>query len=403
MNATAHRVEGVGDRRKSMSADAACHFRLHTVFWNTLGRGSVAYTVTELLDNLPADCVDRRLWVLGGSRDYSRPYHRPALPNLIFRAMCKARLSALTQGRIANRTVLNAIRPGDILYMWPPYDAALMRRARDRGAIVVGERINCMGELGRDALERAYARRGLPLPDGWFNAASVAEERDQMLLCDFIFAPNPLVAESARVAGIPDNRILDTSYGFSPERLSGALGMNRPARPPVFAFVGLGIVRKGIDVLLEAWERTKFKGKLLIAGRMDDDIGRSYARTLEREDVELLGFVDDITRVYAAADIFVFPSHEEGGPQVTYEAAACGLPCIVSSMGAGRLVRDEIEGLVVDPCSVDDLAVALTRLAEDEAFRKQLAANAAARAQEFTWAKVARQRYEQLCRVVSSG
>jgi len=392
-------IETVEANGKMPEGDVPLPLRLQTVIWNALGPGSVGYTVTELLDNTPPP-ADRRLWVLGGRREYWRPYVRRALPPVAFRALCRVGVSAPAQGRIASRRVLNSLRPGDILYMWPPYDAALMERARDRGAIVVAERINCMAEMGRDALQRAYGRRGLPLPKGWFEASDIAHERDQMLLCDLIFAPNAPVAESARIAGIPAEKILDASYGFSPKRLANAIGIRRPARDPVFAFVGLGIVRKGIDVLLEAWDLADIEGTLLIAGRVDEEIRQFYASTLERNDVQELGHVNDIARVYSAADVFVFPSHEEGGPQVTYEAAACGLPCIVSPMGAGRLVRDTSEGLLVDPCSVDQLACAVTRLAHDVAFRKELGANAEARAREFTWSKVAARRYGQLCDAV---
>ena len=373
--------------------------RLQTVIWNSSGPGSVGYTVTELLDNMPA-VVERRLWLLGGLS--WRSYVTPALPPLVFRALCKAGVAASTQGRIASRAVLNSICGGDILYIWPPYDKALIQRARDRGAIVVAERINCMAGMGRDVMERAYARRGLPLPQGWFEPSDIAEERAQMLLCDFIFAPNELVAQSVRSAGIAEEKILHASYGFSPERLAYAIEIQRPARDPVFAFVGAGIVRKGLDVLLESWDRAEIKGKLLIAGRVGEEIGRVCASILAREDVQLLGYVNDITSVYAAADVFVFPSHEEGGPQVTYEAAACGLPCIVSEMGAGRVVRDGCEGLVIDPCSVEELASAMTRLAEDLTFRKELAANAEARAGKFTWAKVSARRYQQLCDAAKS-
>ena len=75
-------------------------------------------------------------------------------------------------------------------------------------------------------------------------------------------------------------------------------------------------------------------GTLLIAGRIDEDLRAQYRNALARSDVHDLGYVDDIATVYAAADVFVFPSHEEGGPQVTYEAAGCGLALIVSPMGA---------------------------------------------------------------------
>jgi glycosyltransferase involved in cell wall biosynthesis len=71
-------------------------------------------------------------------------------------------------------------------------------------------------------------------------------------------------------------------------------------------------------------------------------------------------------------------------------------------MGKGRLVRHEVEGLVVDPCNVDQLAAAMTRVAQDETFQKQLAANAESRALEFTWARVAARRYKQFYEAVKS-
>ena len=168
-----------------------------------------------------------------------------------------------------------------------------------------------------------------------------------------------------------------------------------PLRPPVFAYVGLGIVRKGLDVLLEAWDQAGVNGSLLLAGPIDAEIKTAYAGTLARNDVQQLGYVRDISSVYAAADVFVFPSHEEGGPQVIYEAAGCGLASIVSPMGAGRIVRDEAECLMVDPLDVRSVAGAIARLAENASLRRALGVAAAERAREFTWAKAGRRLYDR--------
>lgn len=369
--------------------------RVHAVFWNSLGHGSVAYALTELLDNLPADLVERRLWSLGRHPQSPRDYHSPAQPQILFRALNRFRVPAPAQGAIAREAALAAVKPGDILYMWPPYDLPMIRRAQKRGAIVVAERTNCMGQMGREVLSRAYARSGLALPHGWFTEKDIAEEREQMLQCDFVTAANPLVTQSLLDAGVPKQRILETSYGFNPTRLAKAIDVERPKRRPVFAFVGLGIVRKGLDVLLEAWKQAGVDGTLLVAGEIDDDFLQAHAGLLDQPNVDVLGWVRDVAAVYAAADVFVFPTHEEGGPQVVYEAAGCGLASIVSPMGAGRIVRHGSECLIVDPLDVDDLAAALSRLAGDEQFRRALGAAAAERAREFTWAKVGRRLYDQ--------
>ena len=368
---------------------------MHAVLWNALGPGSVAYALGELLDNLPQESVDRTLWCLGGHPVSPRDYHRPALPNSLFSALCRVGVPAHLQGRIATEVALRSIKQGDIVYLWPPYDLRLIKKAQERGAIVIAERTNCMGKMGRNVLARAYARRRLPLPSGWFPPEDIAAEREQMLQCDFVTAANALVTQSLLDDGISRERILETSYGFNPKRLASAIDIDRPARPPVFAFVGMGIVRKGLDVLLEAWGQAAVEGKLLIAGEVDQELRHTYRDYFSRPDVQELGYVRDIASVYAAADIFVFPTHEEGGPQVTYEAAACALPSIVSAMGAGRIVRDRIEGIIVDPLDVESVAAAITTLADDLAMRKALGANAASRARdEFTWSKVGSRLYQ---------
>lgn len=214
-----------------------------------------------------------------------------------------------------------------------------------------------------------------------------------MLQCDYVTANNPFVKQSLLDAGIAEERILETSYGFSPQRLASAIALDRPERPPVFAFVGSGSISKGLDVLLEAWERSAVKGRLLIAGEIDPEICGTYEHVLARHDVDALGWVHDMATVYAAADVFVFPSHTEGGPLVIYEAAGSGLPSIVSPMGSGRLVRHGQEGLVVNPLDVDELAGAITRLADDRQLRETLAKNARERAQKFTWEKVGARLY----------
>jgi glycosyltransferase involved in cell wall biosynthesis len=351
----------------------------------------------ELLDNMPSDEVERHLWCLRQHPEPAvrRDYHSPAFPELLYRAFCKARVPAAVQGRIGSPAVLNAIKPGDIVYVWPDFDLSFIKRAQDRGAIVVAERTNVMAPMGREALTRAYARRGLSLPAGWYPPRVVALELEQMTQCDFVVARNAFVSQSLRAVGIPQSRIIEGSYGYSPKRLASAIGIERPARPPVFAFVGAGIIGKGLDVLLEAWDRARVHGTLVLAGELDSEMQASYSHILARTDVSVLGFVRDVASVYAAADVFVFPSHVEGGPQVVYEAAGCGLPSIISAMGAGRLVRHEAEGLLIDPLDVDDLTAALRRLAENRPLRQTLGSAAAERAREFTWSKVGRQFYEQ--------
>jgi glycosyltransferase involved in cell wall biosynthesis len=113
-----------------------------------------------------------------------------------------------------------------------------------------------------------------------------------------------------------------------------------------------------------------------------------------------LGYVKDIARVYQSADVFCFPSWEEGGPMVTIEAMASGLPCIVTPMGGAGLVKDSRNGIIIRPGDVDGIAAAIRRLASSESARKELGGQAMATAREFTWQAVGQRRIRALMQMV---
>jgi glycosyltransferase involved in cell wall biosynthesis len=369
---------------------------LHAAIGQIAVARGVSYTLHEILDHLEMPNVKKRLWCVSTQREFHRDYHQAVFGATLWRALCKIGVPDDWQQSVVYRRAARAVRPGDIMYVWPPYNTDLIRGAKDRGAIVIAERINCMARACKEVLDPAFARLGRVLPEGWCVPSDMAIEDEQMRQCDFVTAPNAFVARSLRMTGIPDQRILETSYGWSPARLRGAVGVERPQRRPVFLFVGLGIVRKGLDLLLDYWSTAQVDGELHIAGRIDDDIRARCAPALARTDVKELGYVGNMAQAYAQADVFVFPSHEEGGPQVTYEAAGCGLPCLVSPMGAGRIVRHATEGYVVDSFDADGWIEALRTLAGDGSLRRRLGTAAAQRALDFTWERVGERSSELL-------
>ena len=112
---------------------------------------------------------------------------------------------------------------------------------------------------------------------------------------------------------------------------------------------------KGIKYLLEAWRRIHRPGwRLQLLGPLPANLDplKPYLDL-----VEPLGRVSqsEMPAHMASADVFVFPSLFEGSAVVTYEALATGLPCVVTP-SAGSVIRDGIEGFIVSPGQVDDLA-----------------------------------------------
>jgi len=81
---------------------------------------------------------------------------------------------------------------------------------------------------------------------------------------------------------------------------------------------------------------------------------------------------EGLAEVYNRAGMLVCASTAEGGPRVTIEAMACGVPVISTPVGVMReLLRDGENGLRTG-FAAPDLAAAITRLLEDADLRARL-------------------------------
>jgi phosphatidylinositol alpha-1,6-mannosyltransferase len=118
-------------------------------------------------------------------------------------------------------------------------------------------------------------------------------------------------------------------------------------------------------------------------------------------DIRFLGTMPDrdIRDIYGAADFFCLTGvpdtsgRVEGFGLVYLEAAACGLPSVATAIGGvpEAVLADET-GLLVPP-SVDEIARAITELAEDADTRSVLAAGASAHARALSWERCAAETY----------
>ena len=323
-------------------------------------------------------------------------------PNGILRPVVPAFLPRRVAGRLvrqfgprisatAERRATAEIRPGEVFYAWPGASNAPLRAARETGAVAVIEFINTHLGYVRRIMDTERQRVGLT-PSG-YSDGDVAIENERLALADFAFAPGPFVGPSiAAESPTRRARILETSYGAAvPPTLAPRDFGRTPLR---FLFVGTLCVRKGVHTLLEAWNKADLPHHLDLAGGMDPEFAPMFER-LAGERVRHLGFLRDIAQAYADADVFVFPSLEEGGPQVAYEAAAHGLPMIVTPMGGGRIASLETAE-IVGHADADGLAAALKRLAGDPGLRARLSHAAREASFEYAWDAVARQRMEAL-------
>lgn len=189
-----------------------------------------------------------------------------------------------------------------------------------------------------------------------------------------------------------DPKVTELPFAVDVARFSPS---SAPPANPTALFVG-GLDRahcfKGVSNLLRAFAGVAWKhptARLIIAGSGDLRPGyEREARALGVDHrVEFLGNVPDakLPDVYRRASFHVLPSvdRSEAFGIVTIEAAASGLPSVVSDLpGVRTVVVPETTGLVVPPNDVPALEAALDRLFSDPAATAALGQAARRRAEE---------------------
>jgi ribosomal protein S18 acetylase RimI-like enzyme len=83
---------------------------------------------------------------------------------------------------------------------------------------------------------------------------------------------------------------------------------------------------------------------------------------------------DDVDVLYRGMDLFVLPSYREGFPRAAMEAAASGLPLIVTDIrGCREVVDDGGNGLLVPVRDPEALRTAIVKLGDDAELRQRMA------------------------------
>jgi glycosyltransferase involved in cell wall biosynthesis len=290
---------------------------------------------------------------------------------------------------------LASIRPGEIAYLWPAASLEAHRILHDRGIPIVLEGINTRMASAKRILDEAYTSLGAP-PSHGITEARIAEEEEKFCCASAIFAPNRNV-ELALLDSPLEHCIIPSSYGVDTSRALPPRGdRTTDSGALTFLFCGYVCVRKGAHLLLDAWRRMPGRHRLQLVGRIEPLIAERFRDVLASDRVDVVGFVKDVHPYFAAADVFVFPSLEEGDPLVTYEAALHGLPIIASAMGASRLGDAGDTVSMVHPLNVDRLLETMTGVAEDPLARLTFGHRARAEVDRFDWNRVGADRFERL-------
>jgi len=152
------------------------------------------------------------------------------------------------------------------------------------------------------------------------------------------------------------------------------------ARQPDVVFAGVVGTRKGVDVLLKAWQSLPSAGWTLhLYGPPDSDflLPRDIPGVVAHGEVT----PDAVQQALATASIAVLPSREEAFPMFLVEAMAQGCAIVATDVGGVRELMGDA-GLLVRADDADALGDALTRLIGEPGTRAGFADAAGARAAE---------------------
>ena len=217
----------------------------------------------------------------------------------------------------------------------------------------------------------------------WKSNLLLERERfvEEYELADLIAVLSEKAAETFRTRGFPEQKLFYLPRGVDVERFKPG------TRPPIFRaiFSGALIERKGIHHLLEAWHRLNLRdAELWLLGSVHEE-AKPHLKKFRRENIKTFGFVRDPENYLNQGTIYVFPSQWEGSAKAVYEAAACGLPSL-TTREAGDVVRDGVEGIIVQPGDVDAIAAGLEHLYRHPEIVERMSKAARRRVVEnFTW------------------
>jgi len=266
------------------------------------------------------------------------------------------------------RSAARWFRP-DAVVAQGPYEAAAVALARTGAKLVV--------EVHGDwrSATRLYGsrfRRGLsPVADA---VAAWGLRR-----ADRVRTLSPFTTELVRSAGVEPGDAFPAFVDLDTFRETDPAPLPEHTE---FLFVGVLERYKFVDGLVEAWRAVAREVPGTSLRIVGDGSGRALVAALVAELPERTRWdrrlaPEDVRAALDDAAVLLLPSRSEGLPRIAIEALSRGRPVIGARVGGiPDIVEDGVSGLVIEPESVDALAAAMLRVAQDRSLVEALAAGA---------------------------
>ena len=153
-------------------------------------------------------------------------------------------------------------------------------------------------------------------------------------------------------------------------------GLGIPRNHTVILSVGELIKRKNYETGLRAFAKANLTDSTyLICGHgvLKEQLKRLAKQLGIADKVVFTGYRKDIIEIMKCADIFLFPSYQEGLPAALMEAMACGLPVVCSRIrGNTDLIELDKGGYLYHPKDSNGFARGLINLVKNKELRSSM-------------------------------
>ncbi len=295
-------------------------------------------------------------------------------------------------GQIGRSKTSSEVGRCDIFHGWNHHCLRSLLRAKELGAVTVVERASSHILQGQQILQEEYKKYGVR---GSFRPQTYIEKcLKEYEEADYILVPSDYARQSFLKRGFNEEKIVKIPFGVDSNRFVNCL-----AEPATFGlksqivnrnkfivlYVGEIRLGKGVQYLLEAWDKLKLRdAELWLVGEMKRDIRKVARKQENKKTIKFLGFQKNIPGLMSRASVFAFPSLDEGSALVTYEAMAAGLP-VITTPNAGSLVRDSLDGYIIPIRDSEALAERLEFFYKYPEPAKLMGERGKERIKEFTW------------------
>ncbi|NGM63926.1 glycosyltransferase family 4 protein [Sphingobacterium sp. SGR-19] len=225
--------------------------------------------------------------------------------------------------------------------------------------------------------------------------------------CDIVYVPSCAMQKQLDSLGVEREKMVLWQRGidlklFNPQKRDLEYVRNITGNDnPNILFASRLVWEKNIQTLIDIYKRlrkSELAHNFIIAG--DGPAGEEMRRQMP--DAFFMGKLrhNELAKLYASSDIFVFPSISETYGNVVVEAMASGLPCVIAdSGGSADLIRHGHTGYKCSPKSAGDYLIYIRMLLSDPTLHKFVSNTGVTYTQKLDWNNLTDRYFDEVTRL----